>query len=99
MIEEAYLTLLWFPILEQLFLKTKKVKIKLFDYTVSAFNYYSFQSLLIEIFINKSYLFKSAKPDPFILDCGANIGMATLLFKKLYPNAIINCFEPKSCNI
>ena len=33
-------------------------------------------------------------PTPRILDCGANIGLATLYFKLLYPGACITCFEP-----
>jgi FkbM family methyltransferase len=34
------------------------------------------------------------KPDPFILDCGANVGISTLRFKQLFPEARIIAFEP-----
>jgi len=32
--------------------------------------------------------------DPYILDCGANIGITVLQYKKLYPKARIVAFEP-----
>ncbi|TFE67171.1 hypothetical protein A7Q09_01560 [Methylacidiphilum sp. Yel] len=50
--------------------------------------------LITEIFFYKIYYFHSTKPNPRILDCGANIGLATLFFKILYPNSIIEAFEP-----
>jgi FkbM family methyltransferase len=48
-----------------------------------------------EIFCNKIYDFKSDEVGPRIIDGGANIGMATLRFKKLYPLAKITAFEPQ----
>jgi FkbM family methyltransferase len=48
-----------------------------------------------EIFCYKCYDFKTDKDDPVIIDAGANIGMATLRFKKLYPDARITSFEPQ----
>ena len=50
--------------------------------------------LYSEIFARQHYRFISEKPDPTILDCGANIGVATLFFKWLYPSARITAFEP-----
>ncbi|MBZ5504324.1 MAG: FkbM family methyltransferase [Acidobacteriia bacterium] len=50
--------------------------------------------LYSEIFARECYRFTSKKNDPVILDCGANIGMATLYFKWLYPAAQITAFEP-----
>jgi FkbM family methyltransferase len=50
--------------------------------------------LFSEIFARQNYYFESQRPDPTILDCGANIGMATLFFKWLYPEAHILAFEP-----
>jgi FkbM family methyltransferase len=50
--------------------------------------------LFSEIFARQEYLFHTSRPDPVILDCGANIGMATLYFKWLYPEAHIAAFEP-----
>lgn len=49
-----------------------------------------------EIFIDESYFFISDKSSPIIIDCGANIGLSTLYFKNIYPNAIIYAFEPNS---
>lgn len=47
-----------------------------------------------EIFTEGIYEFKAGKPDPYILDCGANIGLSVLYFKMLYPAARILVFEP-----
>lgn len=45
-------------------------------------------------FIGLEYWFQTEVPRPFIIDCGANIGIATLYFKTLYPDADIIAFEP-----
>lgn len=50
--------------------------------------------LYSEIFARQTYYFASGRPDPVILDCGANIGLATFYFKWLYPQAHITAFEP-----
>ena len=50
--------------------------------------------LLHEIFVNGTYVFSTPLPAPRIIDCGANIGMATLFFKALYPAASITAVEP-----
>jgi FkbM family methyltransferase len=48
-----------------------------------------------EIFCNKIYDFKCSELGPRIIDGGANIGMATMRFKQLYPLAKITAFEPQ----
>jgi FkbM family methyltransferase len=52
-----------------------------------------FRVLLKEIFFKGEYLFEAETDSPVILDCGANIGLATLFFKYLYPRARICSFE------
>jgi FkbM family methyltransferase len=54
----------------------------------------SFRCALREIFVHCDYLFEVSNDAPVILDCGANIGLAALYFKRLYPKARISCFEP-----
>jgi FkbM family methyltransferase len=54
----------------------------------------SLRYLIREIFANATYFFEAATDRPTILDCGSNIGMSVLFFKKLYPNARITAFEP-----
>lgn len=49
---------------------------------------------LKEIFGKGIYEFRTPKPDPYILDCGANIGLSVLYFKMLYPAARVVAFEP-----
>lgn len=47
-----------------------------------------------EIFIAECYCCEITSPQPYILDCGANIGAASLYFKLHYPNARVVAFEP-----
>lgn len=54
-------------------------------------NYISFMASIEEIFFFKSYSFNSKSNAPFIIDCGANIGITTIYFKTFFPNSeIIN---------
>src|SRR5215204_3393788 len=46
-----------------------------------------------DIFIARSLTFETANQSPRILDCGANIGLASLFFKRHYPAARITAFE------
>lgn len=56
--------------------------------------YNDFAYLFNEIFINQVYYFISKTNDPYIIDCGSNIGMSILYLKMLYPNSSILAFEP-----
>jgi FkbM family methyltransferase len=47
-----------------------------------------------DIFVHQSLDFASNAPAPRILDCGANIGLASIYFKSRYPNAKLTAFEP-----
>jgi len=47
-----------------------------------------------EIFKREIYRFECHQDNPYILDGGANIGMATLYWKSLFPKAEIVAFEP-----
>ncbi|HMK45110.1 MAG TPA: hypothetical protein VK436_00645, partial [Methanocella sp.] len=38
-----------------------------------------------EIYLKEAYKFRAERRDPLIVDAGANIGLATTYFKKLYP--------------
>jgi FkbM family methyltransferase len=40
------------------------------------------------------YAFPSTTPAPYIIDCGANVGVSILAFKKSFPDARIVAFEP-----
>jgi FkbM family methyltransferase len=54
----------------------------------------SFIGIKHEILDRQMYKFETSNPTPYIIDAGANIGIATLYFKKLYPKAEILAFEP-----
>lgn len=49
---------------------------------------------LKEFFDDGRMNFKTSNTSPVIYDCGANVGVSILYYKKLYPNAIIKAFEP-----
>jgi FkbM family methyltransferase len=67
---------------------------RLFGWKIKYLSRPSLVLLYSEIFARECYRFTSKKENPVILDCGANIGMATLYFKWLYPAAQITAFEP-----
>jgi FkbM family methyltransferase len=46
-----------------------------------------------DIFVASSLTFETTNASPRILDCGANIGLASLFFKRRYPAARITAFE------
>jgi FkbM family methyltransferase len=54
----------------------------------------NFYVLYNDIVLQGIYRFMATRQDPFILDCGSNIGMSILYFKHLYPQARIVGFEP-----
>ncbi len=58
----------------------------------------SFASQFRAIFQQGCYQFHAAptRSTPLILDCGANIGLATIYWKHLFPEARVLAFEPDS---
>jgi FkbM family methyltransferase len=49
---------------------------------------------LKEIFLDDTYKFRSNNNNPIIIDCGANIGLSIIYFKRLYSDSKIIAFEP-----
>ena len=46
-----------------------------------------------DLFVRQTLRFETGNTAPRILDCGANIGLATLYFKRAHPRARITAFE------
>ena len=46
-----------------------------------------------DLFVKETLRFRSGRSAPRILDCGANVGLASLYFKRLYPAARITAYE------
>jgi FkbM family methyltransferase len=66
---------------------------KLAEVTVTSPTRKDIFELFWDIFLSQTY-YVVLPPCPNIIDCGANIGCATLYFKFLAPDARITCFEP-----
>jgi len=47
-----------------------------------------------ELLLNQIYRYRATCPSPYIIDCGANIGISVIFFKTLYPEARVIAFEP-----
>ena len=71
-----------------------KAQIKLYDKNFIIADAPSFFSMYKEIIKSEIYKFKSDSRKPLIIDCGANIGLGILYFKKRFPEAKIIAFEP-----
>lgn len=67
---------------------------RVLDYTVTAPTSWDLMFLYTEVFVKQEYWFEADTARPFIVDCGGNVGMATLYFKHLYPGAEVLTFEP-----
>lgn len=61
-------------------------------------NLLEFLLLYGSIFLLKEYSTQIESKKPYILDCGAHIGLAAIYFKSKYPYAKIVCFEPNPKN-
>ncbi len=68
------------------------------NYQISYLNSLEFKDLKREIFTHHLYYFETDLVAPLIIDAGAHIGLATLYFKYLYPQAKILAFEPNLKN-
>ncbi len=53
-----------------------------------------FERIYHDIFVQEEYGFHTEVASPFIIDCGAHIGMSVLYFKRCYPGCRILAFEP-----
>jgi len=67
---------------------------KLGNYQIRINDGPNFYVLYKDLFHRQIYHFESSRPDPYVLDCGSNIGASILYFKQLYPQARIVGFEP-----
>jgi FkbM family methyltransferase len=67
---------------------------RVLDYSVRHFGLGALQFLFREIFVRNEYLFQASGDRPVVFDCGANVGVATLFFKWIYPHSEVHAFEP-----
>src|SRR5215203_7438092 len=76
--------------------KTKIYQFK--DFKIAYIRPYELLHTYQELFVNEIYKFKADTSTPVIIDCGANIGLSILYFKKIYKQAQIEAFEPDGKN-
>ena len=69
-------------------------RIRMMDYDLRYSDLLSFCPQWEDIFVRRALDFDVRTSGPRILDCGANIGLASLFFKRRYPEARITAFEP-----
>ena len=64
-----------------------------FGYQIHFYDYETFAILFEEVYVPDVYYFASTSAQPCVIDCGSNIGLAVLYFKKIYPDCKITAFE------
>jgi FkbM family methyltransferase len=67
--------------------------IRMLDYELQYADLLSVCPQWHDIFVNGALEFRAASETPRILDCGANIGLASLFFKRRFPAARITAYE------
>lgn len=72
---------------------------KLGKYTVYFENGEEYHRIKRDVWGENSYYVELEKVNPVIIDAGANIGMTTLYFKRLFPDSTIIAIEPFPDNI
>ena len=75
-------------------LKRRMTRESIFGYQVHFFDYDVFATLFEELYVAEVYYFSASSAEPLIVDCGSNIGLAVLYFKRLYPKCRVIAFEP-----
>ena len=70
------------------------IKTKLFGKQINVDCAFWYIHGLKELFIENTYKFNTDKQSPKIIDCGSNVGLSIIYFKRLFPNAKITGFEP-----
>ncbi|MGE5500018.1 MAG: FkbM family methyltransferase [Syntrophothermus sp.] len=73
--------------------RSARVKMDFLNYHFVAVDALSFIFQFKHIFVNQMYRFKTSSAAPVIYDCGANVGLSCLYYKKEYPGAVIKAFE------
>ncbi len=68
-------------------------RIRLMGYDLGYVDLLSLCPQWYDLFVSQSLRFEAVNPAPRIIDGGANIGLASLYFKRLYPAARITAFE------
>ena len=63
----------------------KAVSTDIFEKPLDIVDAASFVYMYREIFERQIYKFKADTDSPTIIDCGANVGVSTLYFKKTFP--------------
>lgn len=78
--------------------KIVSIHIKGLIYPIHLRNIPDDYSVFTQIFVDEEYDVELHHEVKNIIDCGANIGLATLYFIKKYPNCNIICIEPDVSN-
>src|SRR3954471_24828978 len=67
--------------------------IRMLDYELQYADLLSFCPEWHDIFVDGALEYRAGSTAPRILDCGANVGLASLFFKRGYPSARITAYE------
>jgi FkbM family methyltransferase len=67
--------------------------VRIHGWTVTVPHMSSFLWAYYWTFVDRTYEFRATRPDPLVVDCGANIGISVLYFKSIYPAARVIAYE------